>query len=199
MTGQSPWALLHKSPLELDFNNAVMWRLYEVERDRDAGERVDFARLIARETARLLLPAWGYELKETSPASRLGETVEIVVDGERRRVPAPPPGCYYDARGSLVGLTSHTPRGCDPHVFVDGKCRGCDLQRAGDGLLRYGDAPVECDEHKLENGVCVKCGGRDMGGWVTTPTPRVMECEHGNFKPLPSGQLKCLDCGSVGN
>jgi hypothetical protein len=93
-----------------------------------------------------------------------------------------------------------TPRGgaCDPHVFVDGKCRGCDLQRAGDGLLRYGDAPPECDEHTMNNGVCVKCGGRDMGGWVTTPTPRVMECEHKNFKPF-QGQLKCLDCGSVGN
>jgi hypothetical protein len=179
-----------------------MWPLYNLERERDLAQaredRIELARLVARETARLLLPAWGYELKEASPASHRAETVEIVVDGERRRVPAPPPGCYYDARGSLVGLTSHTRGACDPHVFVDGKCRGCDLQRAGNGQLRYGDAPPECDAHEIKNGVCVKCGGRDMGGWVTKPTPRVIECSHERHEPF-QGQLRCLDCGSVGN
>jgi hypothetical protein len=88
---------------------------------------------------------------------------------------------------------------CNPHVFVDGKCRGCDLQQAGNGQLRYGDAPAECDEHEFENGVCVKCGGRNTGAWwVTRPTPRVIECSHERHEPF-QGQLRCLDCGSVGN
>jgi hypothetical protein len=49
--------------------------------------------------------------------------------------------------------------------------------------------------------------GRPIGdtGLRTQPSPRVIggplrfECEHARHEPTPSGQLRCLDCGSVGN
>jgi hypothetical protein len=150
-----------------------MWPLYELERERDLAQaredRIELSRLVGREVARLLLPAWGYELKEPR------------ANGDEPR-----------ARSA-----------CNPHVFVDGKCRGCDLQQAGNGKLRYGDAPPECDEHEMNNGVCVKCGAREVvksGGawWATRPTPRVIECAHERHEPY-QGQLRCLDCGDVGN
>lgn len=117
-------------------------------------------------------------------------------------------------------------RGCvdgEGHVFVDGECSKCDLINK-DGVMSYGPAPAECEEHDLENGACRKCGGRQIPGtdFVTKATPlvikcahpkvfknpdgrrrcltcgKVMACEHENFKPY-QGQLRCLDCGSVGN
>lgn len=83
-----------------------MFRLYEVEREREAAEREDFARIIGREVARLLLPAWGYELKEAATPRREQPErfIEITVKGKRRRVPEPPPGWVYDGAGKLVCL-----------------------------------------------------------------------------------------------
>jgi hypothetical protein len=200
LTGSRPWELLHKSPLEVDFNNAVMWPLYELEREREGREREALATLIGREVAlqvtRMFQPVFGYELREpVEPRPVERRTVTITVDGQPPVVPEPPPGCHYDSRGSLIGRPCH-----GEHVFVDGECRGCGL-RNENGVLRYGTDTPECDAHEIENGVCRKCGGREIAqgtGWVTKPTPRILgACEHKNFAPF-RGQLKCKDCGSAG-
>jgi hypothetical protein len=87
---------------------------------------------------------------------------------------------------------------CDPHVFVDGECRGCHLRNDG-GVLRYGEDIAECESHMIEDGECTRCGGREiLPGVVTRPSPRILgRCEHARHVPF-EGQLKCLDCGSVG-
>lgn len=186
--------------------------LYLFERNRDLKER-ELARWLTRVDNRELaymvaLARAGAELPTIpppgdEPPEPPASTVQIVVDGKRRTVPTPPPGCYYDGAGRLHGrIPARQGRGekCDPHVFVDGKCQGCDLRNDG-GVLRYGPAPVECEAHEIENGLCRKCGGREIReGWVTQPTPRILgRCEHTRHVPTAGGSLKCLDCGEIGN
>lgn len=182
--------------------------LEAIEREREEREWEAWrSRVYNRELAYMITMAdRGMELPVIPPpGGKLSEppTVQIVVDGKTRTVPAPPPGCVYDGAGKLHGrVPARQGQGetCDPHVFVDGQCRGCDL-RNGDGVLRYGADPVRCEAHEVENGVCRKCGGREMReGWVTQATPRILgRCEHARHEPTPGGSLKCLDCGSVGN
>jgi hypothetical protein len=179
------WGVLQKR----DQKEAV-WKAYRAREGR---------RELAYMVGRILA---GEEISETpepdAPPSK-AETVQIFVNGERRTVPAPRPGEFYDAAGNLRGRKrSERPAACDPHVFVDGECRGCDLRNDG-GVLRYGAAPVECESHMMKDGECINCGGRDMGGWVTRPTPRVLgKCEHARHVPHGGGQFRCLDCGSIG-
>jgi hypothetical protein len=144
MSGQSPWRLLRASPLEFDFNNAVMWPLYREEQERTvelvtAAAR-EIAHEVAREVGRLFLPIWGYELKGSGARSDSPDaeghpaaTVEIVVDGERRTVPTPPPGWVYDEAGRPIELKPTEGRPGDTdcehinHVPFQGslKCLDC--------------------------------------------------------------------------
>lgn len=211
--GRQPSELLPPIENELaesDFNAAVTLRLHLFERKRDHEEREWGEwreRVRNRELAYMTaLARAGGELPEIPPPGELSpvrapETVQIVVDGERRTVPAPRPGAFYDAAGNLVGrkpARRDRTRACDPHVFVDGQCRGCDLRNDG-GVLRYGPDPVECDEHEIEGGKCHKCGGWAKDYGVTKPTPRVLgRCEHERFQVRPEGGVRCLDCGETG-
>lgn len=145
--------------LALDFDAAVITHVYRFEQREEVARGEYLARLTAAETARrvarLLLPAWGYELKEP---------------------------------GAVEGHT---------HAFVDGLC-ACGLSNRG-GVLRYGDDAPECKRHKMKDGVCVKCGGRKVGGFVTKPSPRVIgRCEHpaDRLTPQDGGGMHCTLCGT---
>lgn len=168
LTGQTPWQLLQSSPLELDFNNAVMWQLYNREQQEELARVELLARMTARETVRLIAPMLGYELKETSAAGESrreagpAPTVQIVVDGEKRTVPAPPSGWVYDKRGLLVCATPS-----------DGSTRPS---------LRSIVDPVQA----------VYVDGQFVGYRMTD------DCPHLNTEPIAGGGLKCLDCGSAG-
>jgi hypothetical protein len=136
-----------------------MLRLYEAESEREAGERVELARLVGLEVARLLLPAWGFELKVSRAPSpeTPGRFIEIVVDGKRRKVREPPHGWVYDKAGRLTEL------------------------KPSEGY------PIG------DTGLKTQASPRIIGG-----SPNFDDCEHLNHVPY-QGQLKCLDCGSVGN
>ena len=84
------------------------------------------------------------------------------------------------------------------HTFAGGKCE-CGL-RQKDGVTFYGELQIECDEHKLVGGKCVRCHGREIApGIVSVPTPRIVSCEHRKFQTLPNGSLYCLYCHETGN
>jgi hypothetical protein len=196
---------------ESDFNDAVTFHLYLFGLRRERKEK-EWARWHRRRDDQemaywIAVASRGGELPTIPPPGgrsaepeRKPETVQIVVDGKRRTVPAPAPGEFYDAKGNLCG--GSRPRRkekCDPHFFVDNKCQGCDLRNDG-GVLRYGPDPVECDEHEVVEGKCIRCGGWEWEpGMVTKPTPRVLgRCEHERFQVRPEGGVRCLDCGEVG-
>jgi hypothetical protein len=64
--------------------------------------------------------------------------------------------------------------GCDHEFGERGACVFCGLVVEG-GVMRYGDAPVECDGHVIVNGECRKCGGQEIAdGLVTKGSPRVI-------------------------
>jgi hypothetical protein len=137
-----------------------MWPLYRDEQEQELERVKVLARMTAIETARLLAPMWGYELKE--------------------------------AQGVERSPVEHE------HNFIDGKCQGCDLRNTN-GVLHHGPLPVECDEHVFVGDVCKRCGGKNMGTWVTSASPRIIgQCEHMRHVPNAGGGLRCLDCGNVG-
>jgi hypothetical protein len=73
------------------------------------------------------------------------------------------------------------------HVFVDGECRGCGLQ-IKDGVMGYKLFDKEVEGHEIND-----------TGFKTKGSRRIISCEHKRHKSLPTGELLCLDCGSVGN
>jgi hypothetical protein len=88
-------------------------------------------------------------------------------------------------------------RRCEHAFIINGACRDCGLRERG-GFMGYGEAAPECETHDIVDGVCSNCGGRDMGSWVTSPSARVITCEHTRHEPSKGGGLRCLDCGEVG-
>ena len=73
------------------------------------------------------------------------------------------------------------------HVFVDGECRGCGLQMKN-GVMGYGLLDKEGEGYEIGD-----------TGFKTKGSRRIISCEHKRHKSLPTGELLCLDCGSVGN
>ena len=171
--GRQPSELMPPIENELaedDFNTAVVTRLYRFE----SAERWRLMKAHARLTA------------EYTELLRLGGTIP-----DDEPIEAATPGPKRDS-----ATCEHV------NCRVQGSelsCLDCGL-RNDNGVLRYGESAPACEGHSIVNGICTRCGGHEViEGLVTKPSPRIIGgCEHKRHVP-EGGQLRCLDCGLLGN
>lgn len=190
-TGKTPWELIHGGSLEFDFNMTVMWSHYLEEQAREDRRAEATAIMTANNLARIIAPALGLEIKDDGGRDVSAECTHTF--------DKPGGACVFCGATFGEFAEAQAAKRCPPHRLVNGGCVECDYV-VENGVARYGEMPIECEEHDLENGVCRKCGGREWGGGlVTKGSPRVIgnvPCEH-KYSPLNDSYMMCEGCGHM--